>query len=140
VKRTLSRLAHNESGSVLIEFALVATVLLILVFGVIDFGRFLFTANNLTAAAREGARFASVLSALPDDPRIDSVVVARAAVLGGTPVTANNVTVTYGAQNVSITVQVSDTFTYLTPVAPLLGLGTTRPITVSSQFRWEQAP
>jgi Flp pilus assembly protein TadG len=126
-----------------VEFALVASVLLVLVFGVIDFGRLLFTANNLTAAAREGARFASVLSALPDDPKIDSVVVARAAVLGGAPVTANNVTVNYGmvgASYVSITVQVSDTFTYLTPVAPLLGLGTTRPITVSSQFRWEQAP
>ena len=143
IRRHLNRFRRDARGSVLIEFALVLTVLLLLVFGIIDFGRLLFTANNLTAAAREGARYAAILPALPNDDAIKDTVIARTAVLGGGAITRSNVTVTYNVASGnyhSITVQVSDTFNYLTPVAPLLGLGTNRPITTRSQFRWESAP
>ena len=33
------------------------TIILMLLFGVVDMGRALYTANNLVSAAREGARF-----------------------------------------------------------------------------------
>ena len=59
-KRSLIReLAHEESGAAMVEFAFVALILFTLMFGIIDFGRAFFLYNNLTNAARVGARFAA---------------------------------------------------------------------------------
>ena len=49
-----------ERGQALIEFALVLPILLLVVFGITEFGRALMTVNVLNAAAREGARVACV--------------------------------------------------------------------------------
>ena len=43
-----------------LEFALVCGLLLLLIFGTIDFGRLFFTWASMSNAAREGARFGSV--------------------------------------------------------------------------------
>lgn len=48
----------NHRGQGAVEFALLAPVILLLLFGIVDFGRALFIANELTNAAREGARVA----------------------------------------------------------------------------------
>lgn len=48
----------NERGTSLAEFAVVATFFFMLIFGVIEFGRLLYTHNALTDAARRGARYA----------------------------------------------------------------------------------
>ena len=54
------RAARREGGAAALEFALVIPVLLLLVFGIIEFG-FMFQAQlALTHAAREGARLAAV--------------------------------------------------------------------------------
>ncbi len=45
----------------MIEFAIVLPLLLLLVGGIVDFGRLFFDLNNLTNAAREGARLGAVL-------------------------------------------------------------------------------
>lgn len=50
----------NERGAALVEFAVVATVFLTVLFGVVEFGRFLWTHNALRDAARRGARYASI--------------------------------------------------------------------------------
>lgn len=50
----------NERGAALIEFAIVATVFLTMIFAVVEFGRFLWTHNALTDAARRGARYATI--------------------------------------------------------------------------------
>ena len=55
--RLLARFARSESGAAMVEFAIVALILFSFVFAIIDFGRALFLYNNLTNAAREGARF-----------------------------------------------------------------------------------
>jgi Flp pilus assembly protein TadG len=52
--------AIEESGQALVEFALVATVLLLIVFGITQFGLALNTANDETQLASEVARYASV--------------------------------------------------------------------------------
>lgn len=44
----------------MVEFAIIAPLLFILVFGIIDYGRFFFDYNQLTNAAREGARWGAV--------------------------------------------------------------------------------
>lgn len=50
----------KESGQTLVELALVLPVLLILIFGVIEFGRIFHATHVITSAAREGARAAAV--------------------------------------------------------------------------------
>src|SRR5205823_1234240 len=46
----------RDRGSVAVEFALLLPVLLLIIFGVIDFGRAINAQITLTQAAREGAR------------------------------------------------------------------------------------
>lgn len=50
----------DEKGQSLVEFALVVPMLLILVFGIAEFGRAWMTRNVLTGAAREAARIAVI--------------------------------------------------------------------------------
>ncbi len=59
--------AHGESGASLAEFALVLPVLVMLVFGIIEFGITFTKAQAIEAAAREGARLASIeASTIPE--------------------------------------------------------------------------
>ena len=133
----------DATGSALLEFALVLVLLLVLLFGLIDFGRALYTANTLNLAVREAARYAAVAP----DPEgsiaaIKDTAVARLSPFGGPPLTPEQVSVTYHyaastpATLQSTTVSVAYPFTMLTPIRPLLGLP---PLTLhaSARYRWE---
>lgn len=50
------RFAKDEDGSPAVEFALVAPILLLMVFGIVQFGFAFFTYNEMMNGAREGAR------------------------------------------------------------------------------------
>lgn len=50
--------AHRERGASLVEFAIVLPLFLVLIGGMVDFGRAFYTEVMLTNAAREGARSA----------------------------------------------------------------------------------
>jgi Flp pilus assembly protein TadG len=52
----------NRRGAAVVEFAIVAPVFFILVFGMIEYGRLVMVQQILTNASREGARFAVVQS------------------------------------------------------------------------------
>jgi Flp pilus assembly protein TadG len=54
------RLARSERGTAVVEFALIAPLLFLLVFGIIEFGRILNSYNQLTQLAGQGARAAAV--------------------------------------------------------------------------------
>ena len=56
----------SSRGQALVEFALVLPIFAIMLFGIIDFGRYVFTANSLNNGAREAARFASVVNRPPE--------------------------------------------------------------------------
>ena len=71
----IRQFGRSTSAAALVEFAIVLPILLLLVFGVVDFGRALYTANNLTSAVREGARLAS--AQISPDP---TVAASKAAV------------------------------------------------------------
>jgi Flp pilus assembly protein TadG len=131
----------------MVEFAIVLPVLLLLILGIVDFGRALYTKNNLTAAVREGARFAS---AYMPDPSVTAG--ATAAIQdrvrsylqpfgwnSGDP----TVRVTYtqsGGGLQAIRVQIVDyPLTPITPLTNLIGLDVI-PISASATFRWEGAP
>jgi len=51
---------ENEKGQSLVEFAIVVPLLLILVFGIAEFGRAWMTKNIMTGAAREAVRILAV--------------------------------------------------------------------------------
>ena len=53
-------LVARTRGQALVEFALVAPVLILIFFGIIEFGRFILTYQELNNATREGARYAIV--------------------------------------------------------------------------------
>jgi Flp pilus assembly protein TadG len=54
------RLARSERGTAVVEFALIAPLLFLLVFGIIEFGRVLNAYNQMTQLAGQGARAAAV--------------------------------------------------------------------------------
>lgn len=56
----ISNGSRRGGGQGLVEFALVLPIFLLIVFGVIDAGRLIFTYNNVSSAARSAARVAIV--------------------------------------------------------------------------------
>lgn len=61
IRRTLARSRiWAESGTAVIEFAVVVPVLLLIVFGILDFGRAMNYRNSATQLANEAARAAAV--------------------------------------------------------------------------------
>jgi hypothetical protein len=64
MKPVLTR--QQEKGTTVAELAMVALVFFTLIFGIIEFGRLLYTHNALADATRRGARFAVVHPGLTD--------------------------------------------------------------------------
>lgn len=58
----LQRRHGPRTGSAMVEFALVAIILLTLVIGIFEVGRTVWNYNTLAYAARQGSRYASVRS------------------------------------------------------------------------------
>ena len=52
--------SKRENGQVLVEYALVLPVLLLVLFGIIEFGIIVFSHDTIANAAREGARYGAV--------------------------------------------------------------------------------
>ena len=73
-RQLLRRLVQSRDGSVLLETALMITILLMLMFGIVDLGRALYTMNNLVSAVREGARYGAVASPLNTTDVQDTVI------------------------------------------------------------------
>lgn len=67
---------HRQSGLATVEFALVGALFLVVLIGVLEFGRALFVWNTLTEATRRGARLAAVCPL--NDPAIANVAVFNA--------------------------------------------------------------
>ena len=77
---------QSERGSTMAEFAVIASFFFMIVFGIIEFGRLLYTHNALTDAARRGARYAAL------HKEADKACVKNVVVYGEThvdPVTCN---------------------------------------------------
>ncbi len=106
----------NDRGAAAVEMALVLPMLLLLIFGIIDFGRMLNAQITLTEAAREGAR-ASVLGA-------DPTAAARAAStnLGVIPVPTVAACPASPKPTDNATVTTTYTFHFITPVGAVAGL------------------
>jgi Flp pilus assembly protein TadG len=62
----LKKFGRRQEGAVAVEFALVLTLLLLIVGGVVDFGHYFYLRQVATNASREGARYGAAY----DTPRI----------------------------------------------------------------------
>ena len=115
MRRRTARNAPRDRGAAAVEFALLLPMLLLLVFGIIDFGRALNAQITLTQAAREGAR----LDALGQpNPNVVSRTQAAATGLNPVGVAVTSCPANAGA-GVDATVKASFTFTFVTPVAAI---------------------
>ncbi len=56
----MKRPSNAEAGQGLVEYAIVITLFVMLLFGIVDFGRVLYTYNYLSDATRDATRWASV--------------------------------------------------------------------------------
>jgi len=106
-----------DSGTALIEFALVLPILCVLAMGMLDFGRAFHMKGLLDQAAREGARIAVVTTPDPD------LVAARVnSVLGSGGIASETIAVLGPDAAHMVTVTVTSTFTFITPgVFALIG-------------------
>jgi Flp pilus assembly protein TadG len=118
-ERMMATIRHARScddrGAVAVEFALVLIPLLLVVYGIIDFGRAYNAQETLTQAARVGAR----LAALGKDQATVQTAVANAASSSIT-VSPSDVSVSGNCSGTdqSETVTVPYKFAYLTPLFP----------------------
>ena len=76
-----SRYRH-DTGQEVVEFALVLPLLLLMIFGIMEFGIVVFTYDTIANAAREGARYGIIHPT--DDAGIEAA--ARALTIGLDPV------------------------------------------------------
>jgi Flp pilus assembly protein TadG len=126
---TRSKRSKRPRGQSLVEFALILPALIILAFGIIDFGMGLRSYISLTNATREGARFASVGNEagaypLDCDGSTNTTVVGRVCVsieglqLGN----IQDISVSYpsGLQpGNSVVVESEYTYEYITPIGDI---------------------
>ena len=124
-KANYKRSRKSERGASLAEFSIAATVFLLAMFAVLEFGRALWVHNALTDAARRGARYA-VLHKASDIADVKNVVVYGDPAGGTNPVVSNldipNVDVTYtgfGLDTGTVSVSITNyQFQFLLPIGP----------------------
>ena len=129
------RFRDDESGAAMVEFAVVAALFFIpLIFGIIEFGRVVWAKNMVTAAAREGTRYAVVHGADNTGLTADSAAVAN-YVINRTSLSPIGVkTVWKNAKEAQDTVTVTVSYTY-TPIVKVPGLLTSKNLTgISTQI------
>ncbi len=118
------RLLRDDAGAAMVEFAIVAAFLFIpMVFGIIEFGRAIFAKSLVTAAAREGVRYAIVRGsssgAATDSSGIATFVQGRTQL---SPITVRPAWED-ASKDPGKWVQVTVSYNYV-PIVPILGAKT----------------
>lgn len=125
------KLIKQQQGQSLVEFALLLPMLVVILFGTVEFGRIWMTMNVLTGAAREGARVAAVTA-----PNAAQVQTAVNNVLTGANITGATITVVGPNAANSVTVTVRINYTVLTGTI-IPGMSSTLQLTRTASMRWE---
>jgi Flp pilus assembly protein TadG len=109
----MSKRTRDERGAVMVEFAIILPVLLLLLVGIVEFGRAYNTQVSIQAAAREGARELAL--------RHTSAEVEAATRNGAPSVTIDSITQTAcpSSGDGQARVTVSESFTFGIPLVPL---------------------
>lgn len=130
----MDSLIRKNRGQAIVEFALVINLLLLILFGITEFGRAWMTVNVLTSAAREGVRLAVVTEPNVIDVKQRVTDVCTAAGITPTAITV----VGPNPQDIErkVTVTVKANFKILTGdiLGPMSG---TIPLSAESVMRYE---
>jgi Flp pilus assembly protein TadG len=128
---------RSDRGAAAVEFALLLPLLVLIVFGLIDFGRAINTQITLTQAAREGAR-ALALGQATYQTRAQQAAIGLSGVtvtdlpdsqfVTGCPAGA-------GQTGDDAVVKVTYTFTFITPIGSVFG--PTKTLTAEGQMPCE---
>lgn len=130
----------NEHGMVAAEFALLLPVLLIILFGIIEFGMIMYSREVVTNASREGAR-AGIIQRIPSVTAGEIITVAT-NYLRATGISMAEVTITVpasgGVTGTPVTVTAVYRYPWLIPYIPsMLGLPSPLPIRMTTTMRHE---
>jgi Flp pilus assembly protein TadG len=120
-------LTRSKSGQAMIEFAMVAPLFFLLVFGIIDFGRLFFTQMTLQHALREAGRFAVTGRHLQDSngqdiTRVNSIIQTARNAAAGLDVNSISISSTQGGSNSAggpgdtVTVALTTSLRLITPL------------------------
>ncbi len=101
---------RDDRGAAAVEFALVLIPLLLIVYGIIDFGRFYQAQSTFTQAARVGAREASLGTAVAT---VQSDATNAASLAGVTVTSVTDPDTCSTSNGVNVTVTVNGTFKFL---------------------------
>lgn len=127
----------NERGAAAVEFALLLPVLMLILFGIIEFGMIMYSREVITNASREGARSGIVQATVK--PTVGEIQTMVTNYLTGTGIDPNAVTINVigaglTAPNI-LTVTVNYPYNFFVPA--ILGLGNTINLTGQTVMRHE---
>lgn len=125
------RFRKTERGQALVEMALVLPILILIIFGIVEFGRILNAKLIVTGASREGARYAAVNGATVTDTQISDMVKSAAPSLKPADVTVN-ISPAQSSRTRGVAVAVS-VYYPVDIIAPVISAFTGDPYTVSAQ-------
>lgn len=108
----------TDAGQSLVEFAMILPLMLVLLFGLVDFGRAFYSWLVITNAAREGARVGAVQQ--PSGAINDRITESASGIdMAKLTVSLTNV---QGARGTPVEVDLTYDFDYVTPIGGILGL------------------
>jgi len=134
---------RREDGAAAVEFALIAGVLAMLIFGMLQFGLAFFQVQSMRAATREGARLAAVgasntsvlnkvnsasLNTIPANANVISIVPCPTD-----PDDDSSANVSINTQDPDLPANIQDILSVDIPFLPTININTT----VSGEFRCE---
>jgi Flp pilus assembly protein TadG len=119
----------SEHGAAAVEFALVLPILLVILLGILDFGLYYYNDLQLTHVARDAARYLSVNSVDDANAAIDDATLVST--------TIDSRSLDPGSSGNEATVTLTATYTLLTPLPRLIGIGPTVDIDASAIMRRE---
>jgi Flp pilus assembly protein TadG len=112
------RATRKDRGAAAVEFALVLPVLMLIIFGIVDFGRMLNGKITINEAAREGARAAALVGAAEANARIGAVTAGMSGVSASVSECPSE-----PDPDANATVTITYDFEFITPLGVLAGLG-----------------
>jgi Flp pilus assembly protein TadG len=124
----------DERGVAAAEFALLLPVLLLILFGIIEFGMIMYGREVVTNAAREGAR-AGIVQGPPKRTEGEIINIAE-TYLSNTGINSSNVTFTVTGEGLvspnNLIVQATYAYNFLFPYIPMV-VGIPSPLNIQTQ-------